>query len=72
MVIYFCFPYYGDKGLQLLESCMRGVRVNCKSDHPVVFKILYDACIVELFRSAGGGAPVVGQSFAVCGFACPG
>ena len=49
VVVYFRSPYYGDKGLQLLKSCIRKIKVNCKNDQPVVFKILYDVCKVEFF-----------------------
>ena len=40
VVIYFRFPYYEDKGLQLLKSWIRKIQVHCKTDQPVVFKIL--------------------------------
>ena len=48
IVIYFHIPYYGHKRLQLLKSCIRKKKVNCKNDQPVVFKILY-VCKMEFF-----------------------
>ena len=49
VVIYFCFPYYEYKGLQLLKYFIRKIKLNCKNDRPAVFKILYDACDFEFF-----------------------
>ena len=47
VVIYFHFPYYEDKRLQLLKSWIHKLQVNCKTDQPVVFKILYNICKME-------------------------
>ena len=30
VTIYFCVPYYGDKGCSLIKSCIRKIRSNCK------------------------------------------
>ena len=38
--IYFCFPYYGDKGFSLFKSCICKIKSNCKKDHPIVFRLL--------------------------------
>ena len=47
VVIYLRFPYYEDKGLQLLKSWIRKIQVPCKTDQPVVFMILYNICKME-------------------------
>ena len=35
VVIYLCLPYYEDKGLQFLKSCMHKIKVNFKNEQPV-------------------------------------
>ena len=42
ITIYFRFPYYGDKGFSLFKSCVCRIKSNCKKDHPIVFRLLYD------------------------------
>ena len=73
LAIYFRFPYYGEKGLQLLKSCIRKIKVNCKNDQfrPIVFKILY-VCKMEFFCNSKDRTPMINQSFVVSEFACPG
>ena len=71
VVIYFHFPYYGDKGLQLLKSCIRKIKVNCKKDQPVVFKILHDVCKMEFFCNTKDRTPIINQSFVLYEFTCP-
>ena len=46
VINYFRFPYYGDKGFQILKSYIRKIKLNCKNDPPVLFKILYGVCNV--------------------------
>ena len=72
VVIYFRFPYNGDKGFQLLKSCIRKIKVNCKDDQPVVFKILYNFCKMEIFCNTRDRTPFINQSFVVYEFTCPG
>ena len=72
VVIYFRFPYNGDKGLQLLKSCIRKIKVNCKKDHPVVFKTLNGVCKMELFCNTKDKTPIINQSFVVYEFTCTG
>ena len=72
VVIYFHFPYYGEKGLQLLKFCIRNSKVNCKKDQPVVFKILHDVCKMEFFCNTKDRTPIINQSFVVYEFTCPG
>ena len=71
VVIYFYFPYYGGKGLQLLKSCIRKIKVNCKNYQPVVFKISY-VCKTEFFCNTKYRTPIINQSFVVNEFMCPG
>ena len=56
------------KGLQLLKSCIRKIKVNCKNDQPSVFKILYDVCKIEFFCNTKDRAPTINQSFVMYGF----
>ena len=42
LTVCFRFPYCRYQGFQLLKSCISKIKVNCKNDQPVVFKILYD------------------------------
>ena len=51
VVIYFRLPYYGAEEFQLLKSCIRKNKVNCKNDNPVVFKILYDVPKIALTKT---------------------
>ena len=37
------------KVFQLLKSCIRKIKVNCKKGQPVVFKILHDVCKMAFF-----------------------
>ena len=72
VVVYFRFPYYEDKGLQLLKSCTRKIKVNCKNDQPVIFKILYDVCKLQFFCNTKDRTPIINQSFNMYEFARPG
>ena len=58
VVIYFFFPYYEDKGLKLLKSCICKIKENCKNNQPVVFKILY-VCKMEFFCNTKDRTPIV-------------
>ena len=72
VVIYFRFPYYGDKVLQPLKSCIRKIKVNCKNYQPVAFKILYDVFKMEFFCNTKDTIPIINQSFVVYELTCPG
>ena len=72
VVIYFQFPYYGDERLLLLKSCILKMKVNCKNDEPIVFKILYDACTMNFFCNNKDRTAIINQSFVVYEFTCPG
>ena len=51
---------------------MRKIKVNCKNDQPIVFKILYDVFKMEFFCNTKDRTPIINQSFAVYEFTCPG
>ena len=59
------------KVLQLLKSCICKIKVNCKNDQPVVFKILYDVCKMEFFWNTKGRTSITNQSFVAYKFTCP-
>ena len=72
VINYFRFPYYGDKGFQILKSYIRKIKLNCKNDPPVLFKILYGVCKMEFFCNTKDRTPIINQSFIVYEFMCPG
>ena len=72
IVIYFRFPFYGDKGFALMKSCLRKIRSNCKKDHPINFRLLYDVTKMEFFCNTKDKTPMLNQSFVVYEFKCPG
>ena len=72
ITIYFHFPYYGDKGFSLLESCIRKIKSNCKKDHPSVFRLLYDVTKLEFFCNNKYRTLKLNESFVVYEFICPG
>ena len=72
VVVYLCFPYYGDRGLQLPKSCILKIKVNCKKDHPVVFKIIHDLCKMKFFCNTKDRTPIINQSLVVYQFMCSG
>ena len=45
IVIYFRFPYYENKRLPLIKSCINKIRANCKEEVPIAFKMMYDSSI---------------------------
>ena len=58
--------------MQLLKSCIRKIKVNCKNYRPVVIKILYDVCKIEFFCNTKDRTPIINQSFVVYEFTYPG
>ena len=50
---------------QLLKSCIRKIKVNCKNDLLVLFKM-------EFLWNAKYRTPIINQSFVVYKFTCPG
>ena len=72
VMIYFRFRYYGDKGFQLLKSCIRKVKANFENDQPVVFNILYEVCKMEFFCNTKDRTPIINHSFVAYEFPCIG
>ena len=72
ITIYFRFPYYGDKGFSLFKFYIRKIKSNCKKDHPIVFRPLYDVTKLEFFCDTKDRTPKLNESFAVYEFICPG
>ena len=70
-MIYFCFPYYGDKGFSLFKSCVHKTKSNWKKDHPIVFRLLYDVTNLEFFYNTKDRTPKLNESFVVYEFICP-
>ena len=58
--------------MQPVKSCILKIKVNCKKDHPVVFKILHDVCKMEVFCKTKDRTPIINHSFVVYEFTCPG
>ena len=58
--------------MQLLKSCIRKIKVNCKNYQPVAFKILYDVFKMEFFCNTKDTIPIINQSFIVYELTCPG
>ena len=72
ITIYFRFPYYGDKAFSLFKSCIRKIKSNCKKDHPVLFRLLYDGTKLEFFCNTKDRTPKLNESFVVYEFICTG
>ena len=71
ITIYFRFPCYGHKDFSFFKSCIRKIKSNCKKDHPIVFRLLYDVTKLEFFCNTKDKTPKLNESFAVYGFICP-
>ena len=68
ITICFRFPYYGDRGFSLFKSCVRKIKSNCKKDHPVVFRLLYDVTKLGFFCNIKDRTPKLNESFVVYEF----
>ena len=55
-----------------MKSCLRKIRSNCKKDHPINFRLLYDVTKIEFFCNTKDKTPMLNQSFVVYEFKCPG
>ena len=66
VLICYRFSYSGVKSLQFLKSCICKIKVNCKNDQPVVFKILYDFCKIEFFSNAKDITPIILINLLLC------
>ena len=72
VTIYFCVPYYGDKGCSLIKSYIRKIKSNCKKEQSINFRVLYDVTKVDFFCSTKDKTLTLNQSFVVNEFVCPG
>ena len=48
------------------------MKSNCKKDHPIVFRLLYDVTKLEFFCNTKDRTPKLNESFVVYEFICPG
>ena len=55
-----------------MKSCLRKIRSDCKKDHPINFRLLYDVTKMEFFCNTKDKNPMLNQSFVVYEFKCPG
>ena len=65
-------PYYSDKGLSLLKSCLRKIRSNCVKTRSIRFKTQYDVNKIEFYCNTKDKTAVLSNSFVVYDFSCPG
>lgn len=71
VLIFFRFPYYGDKGFQLIESCICKIKLNCKNDRSVPF-LRSSTIFVKWTSFITPKTELINQSFVVYEFTCPG
>ena len=69
VTIYFCVPYYGDKGCPLIKSSIK-IKSNCKQEQSVNFRVLYDVTKVDFFCSTKDKTLTLNQSFVVSWMQC--
>ena len=48
-IIYFRFPYYNDKRVPLIKSCIRTIKGHCLKDWSIVVRLLQDVTKMEFF-----------------------
>ena len=72
LTIYVRVPYYSDKGLSLLKSCLRKIRSNCVKTRSIRFKTQYDVNKIEFYCNTKDKTAVLSNSFVVYDFSCPG
>ena len=70
--IWFRVPYCGEKGLQMVKSCIRKIKRNLVKDKQVNFKILFNTTKLSYFCNAKDAVPFLNKSFVVYQFKCPG
>ena len=72
LTIYVRMPYYSDKGLSLLKSCLRKIRSNCVKTISIRFRTQYDVNKIEFYCSSKDKTAVLCNFFVVYDFSCPG
>ena len=51
VTIYFCAPYYGNKGCSLNKAYICQINSNCKKEQSINFRVLYDTTKINFFCS---------------------
>ena len=72
VTIWFRLPYCGDKSVQLTNSCVKKIKLYCKTDINIRFKFLYDTTKLEFFCNSKDKTPFSNNSYVVYHFNCPG
>ena len=72
LTIYVRIPYYRDKVLWLLKSCLRKIRSNCVKTGSIRFKTQYNINKIEFYCNTKDKTAVLNNSFIVYDFPCPG
>ena len=72
LTIYVRVPYYNDKGLSLLKSCLCKIRSDCLRTHSVRCKTQYDVNNIEFYCNTKDKAAVLSNSCVIYDFSCPG
>ena len=57
---------------KLFKSCTHKIKSNCKKDHSVVFRLLYDFTKLEFFCNTKDITPKLNESFVTYEVICPG
>ena len=72
LIIYLLIPYYSDKGLSLLKSCLRKIRSNWVKALSIRFRTQYDVNKIEFYCNTKDKTAVLCNFFVVYDFSCPG
>ena len=72
MNIYVRIPYYSDKRLPLLKSCLGKIRLNCAKTSSIRFKAQYDVNDTESYCNSKDKTVVLCNSFVVYYFSYSG
>ena len=71
VTIWFCFPYCGDKSVQIANSCVKKIKRYWNKDINIKFKFLYDPTKLEFFCNNKDKTPFFNNSYKVYHFNCP-
>ena len=72
LTIYVRIPYYSDKGLSLLKSCLRKIRSDWVKTLSIRFRTQYDVNKIEFYCNTKDKTAVLCNLFVVYDFSCPG
>ena len=70
--IWFRAPYFGDKGEQLIKSCIKKLKRHMRKETSVYFYVKYDTTKLSYFTNSKDMIPTLSKSFVVYHFSCPG